>query len=79
MSKEKNNACLWQRFSIASVVKVCGKHQSVSTDGGRTGTYYPQACRFLRLSHLHLHSTFEKKLRRKDYTTIHRGKNKRMF
>jgi hypothetical protein len=33
------------------------KHPSVSTDGD--GTWYPQACRFLRLSH-HNHSPFEK-------------------
>jgi putative transposase len=34
------------------------KHPYVSTDGN--GTWYPQACRFLRLSHHHLHSPFEK-------------------
>lgn len=43
-----------ERF-IAGLVKVYGKHP-VSTDGG---TWYPQACRFLRLKH-HLHSPFEK-------------------
>ena len=32
--------------------------QSVSTDGG---TWYPQACKFLKLEHL-LHSTFEKSI-----------------
>ena len=32
--------------------------QSVSTDGG---TWYPQACKFLKLEH-HLHSTFEKSI-----------------
>src|SRR5690348_1573716 len=31
--------------------------QSVSTD--RSGTWYPQACKFLKLEY-HLHSTFEK-------------------
>jgi putative transposase len=35
------------------------KHPSVSTDGDRT--WYPQACRFLRLSH-HNHSPFEKSI-----------------
>ena len=34
-----------------------GKHP-VSTDGG---TWYPQACRFLKLNH-HIHSSFEKSL-----------------
>jgi putative transposase len=32
----------------------------VYTDGGR-GTWYPQACKFLRLEH-HLHSSFEKSI-----------------
>jgi putative transposase len=32
--------------------------QSVSTDGG---TWYPQACKFLKLKH-HLHSSFEKSI-----------------
>jgi putative transposase len=32
--------------------------QSVSTDGG---TWYPQACKFLKLEH-HLHSKFEKSI-----------------
>lgn len=53
MSKERN-MLVAERF-IADVVKAYGKH-TVSTDGG---TWYPQACRFLRLSH-HLHSPFEK-------------------
>jgi putative transposase len=45
-----------ERF-IASLVDGYGKHP-VSTDGG---TWYPQACRFLKLKH-HLHSPFEKSL-----------------
>ncbi len=45
-----------ERF-IASLVDRYGKHP-VSTDGG---TWYPQACRFLKLKH-HLHSPFEKSL-----------------
>jgi putative transposase len=56
ISKERN-MLVAERF-IASVVKVYGKHPSLSTDGG---TWYPQACRFLRLTH-HLHSTFEKSI-----------------
>jgi putative transposase len=56
ISKERNMLVAEERF-IASVVKVYGKHP-VSTDGG---TWYPQACRFLRLTH-HLHSTFEKSI-----------------
>ena len=42
------------------IQKLCteyGKH-SVYTDGG---TWYPQACKFLKLEH-HLHSSFEKSI-----------------
>ena len=46
-----------ERF-IASLINRHGKHP-VSTDGG---TWYPQACRFLKLKH-HLHSPFEKSLK----------------
>ena len=45
-----------ERF-ISVVIKNYGKHP-VSTDGG---TWYPQACRFLRLKH-HIHSSFEKSI-----------------
>ena len=45
-----------ERF-IASLINRHGKHP-VSTDGG---TWYPQACRFLKLKH-HLHSPLEKSL-----------------
>ena len=45
-----------ERF-IASLINTYGKHP-VSTDGG---TWYPQACRFLKLNH-HLHSSFEKSI-----------------
>jgi putative transposase len=33
-----------------------GKH-SISTDGG---TWYPKACKFLKLDHHHIHSSYEK-------------------
>ena len=45
-----------ERF-IASLIDEFGKHP-VSTDGG---TWYPQACRFLKLKH-HIHSPLEKSL-----------------
>ena len=45
-----------ERF-ISDVIKNHGKHP-VSTDGD---TWYPQACRFLKLKH-HIHSSFEKSL-----------------
>ena len=45
-----------ERF-ISVVIKNHGK-RLVSTDGG---TWYPQACRFLKLKH-HIHSSFEKSL-----------------
>jgi putative transposase len=46
-----------ERF-LPGLVGVHGKHP-VSTDGG--GTWYPQACRFLKLRH-HIHSPSEKSL-----------------
>jgi putative transposase len=42
---------------IADLVRIHGKHH-VSTDGG---TWYPQACLFLKLDH-HAHSPFEESL-----------------
>ena len=45
-----------ERF-ISGLVRIHGKHP-VSTDGG---TWYPQACRFLKLDH-HIHSSLEKSL-----------------
>jgi putative transposase len=42
---------------IRNLVNKYGKHP-VSTDGG---TWYPYACKFLKLRH-HLHSSFEKSL-----------------
>jgi hypothetical protein len=44
------------------------------------GTYLQACMTILGLSHHHhhhrLHSTFERKLRRKDYTTIHQAYNR---
>jgi transposase-like protein len=53
-----------ERF-IADLVRIHGKHP-VSTDGG---TWYPQACRFLKLKH-HIHSSIGKSLieRKMQYT-----------
>jgi len=45
-----------ERF-IASLINTYGKHP-VSTDGG---TWYPQACKFLKLKH-HTHFLFEKSI-----------------
>ena len=53
ISKERN-MFVAERF-IAGLAEIYGKHP-VSIDGG---TWYPQACRFLRIKH-HLHSPFEK-------------------
>ena len=39
--------------SLQSMINEYGKHP-VSTDGG---TWYPQACRFLKIKH-HLHSSY---------------------
>ena len=53
ISKERN-MLIAERF-ISGLVRIHGKHP-VSTDGG---TWYPQACRFLKLNH-HIHSSLEK-------------------
>ncbi len=51
----ERNMFVAERFN-AGLVRVYGKHP-VSTDGG---TWYPQACRFLRIKHHH--SPFEKSI-----------------
>ncbi len=43
--------------SLSGLVKIHGNHP-VSTDGG---TWYPQACGFLKVDH-HIHSPFEKSI-----------------
>ncbi len=53
---KKRNISIVKRF-LSHVVNKYGLH-SVSTDGG---TWYPQACRFLKLKH-HLHSYYEKSI-----------------
>ena len=42
---------------LSDIVDKYGKHP-ISTDGG---TWYPQACQFLKLKH-HLHSSHEKSI-----------------
>jgi len=46
ISKERNMFVVAERF-LSYIVKEYGQH-SVSTDGG---TWYPQACKFLKLQH----------------------------
>ena len=55
ISKERN-MFVAERF-IQSLIRKYGEHP-VSTDGG---TWYPQACRFLKIRH-NLHSAFEKSI-----------------
>ncbi len=55
ISKERN-MFVAEKF-MSSLIKIHGKH-SVSTDGG---TWYPQACRFLKIKH-YLHSSYEKSI-----------------
>jgi putative transposase len=55
ISKERN-MFVAERF-LPDIVEEYGKHP-VSTDGG---TWYPQACVFLKLNH-HIHSSHEKSL-----------------
>ena len=45
-----------ERF-LADIIKIHGRYP-VSTDGG---SWYPQACEFLKLDH-HIHSSLEKSL-----------------
>ena len=42
---------------LRSLVRKYGKHP-VSTDGG---TWYPQACKFLKIKH-HIHSSYERSI-----------------
>jgi putative transposase len=59
VSKERN--MLIAEHFISSLTKGYGgggKH-SISTDGG---TWYPQACQFLKLDHHHIHSSYEKSI-----------------
>ena len=51
ISKEAKYVCCTKRF-LSQVINKYGLHP-VSSDGG---TWYPQACRFLKLNH-HLHSS----------------------
>ena len=55
-TSRERNMFVTERF-LSNIVRDYGKHP-VSTDGG---TWYPQACRFLKLDH-HMHSSFEKSL-----------------
>ena len=55
ISKERN-MFVAERFLSDIVEEYCS--HPVSTDGG---TWYPQACQFLKLNH-HLHSTYEKSI-----------------
>jgi putative transposase len=55
ISKERN-MFVAERF-LSDIVDEYGQYP-VSTDGG---TWYPQACKFLKLNH-HTHSPFEKSL-----------------
>lgn len=55
ISKERN-MFIAERF-LAGIIKIHGRHP-VSTDGG---SWYPQACQFLKLDH-HLHSSMKKSM-----------------
>ena len=53
----ERNMFVVEKF-ISSLIKIYGKHPIVSTEGE---TWYPQACRFLKLKH-HLHPRLRKAL-----------------
>ncbi len=45
---------------LQNLIRKYGKHR-ISTDG--SGTWYqPQACKFLKIKHLHLHFSYEKSI-----------------
>ena len=50
----ERNMLVAEQF-LQNLIRKYGKHR-ISTDGG---TWYPQACRFLKIRH-HLHSSYEK-------------------
>jgi len=54
---QERNMLIAERF-LSGVIRDYGIHP-VSTDGG--GTWYPQACEFLKMDH-HIHSPLEKSL-----------------
>ena len=45
---------------LKELIKKYEKYPVSSTDGG--GTWYPQACRFLKLPHHHTHSYYERSI-----------------
>jgi putative transposase len=55
ISKERNMFVASERF-LSHIIKEYGEHPVSSSDGG--ATWYPQACKFLKLNQ-HLHSSFE--------------------
>ncbi len=55
INKSKERNMFVAECFLSNIVKEYGEHP-VSTDGG---TWYPQACKFLKLDH-HIHSSFEK-------------------
>ena len=67
ISKERN-MFVAERF-ILNLVKRYGEHP-VSTDMEVHGIY-PQACRFLRLHHHHIHSRYEKSIIYRKNDTVH--------
>ena len=64
ITKERN-MFVAERF-VSGLIKIHGKHPAVSTDDG--GTWYPQACRFLKVDRL-LHSSYWKSIIERLYNT----------
>jgi hypothetical protein len=57
-TSERFLSCLIKRNHVSSLVETRGQHQF---NFNRCSTWYPQACRFLRLlNHHHIHSSYEK-------------------
>src|SRR5438093_29217 len=57
ISVERSILVVDERF-LQELIKKYGKYPA-STDGG---SWYPQACRFLKLYHHHIHSYYEKSI-----------------
>ncbi len=58
LSKERNMFVAIEHF-LSEIVDKYGHQYPVSTDDG--GTWYLQACKFLKLNH-HIHSSYEKSI-----------------
>jgi putative transposase len=65
---KERNMFVAERF-LSNIVEEYGPH-TVSTYGG---TWYPQACKFLKVDHHHIHSPYGKSIIDKEQCSILKG------